>query len=91
MPPENFPIKLYFSFGNCYNNRDRYCPKEPQLYFPKIDENRCKDAGECFRICPEGVFDMADGKVSVERPEDCTGCEACVAVCPESAVIVEEM
>lgn len=61
------------------------------MYFPKIDEKKCKDAGECFRICPEDVFDMIDGKVVVERPGDCTGCEACIVVCPERAVTVEEI
>lgn len=61
------------------------------MYFPKIDENKCVNAGECYRICPEDVFDLTDGKVTVERPADCTFCEACVVVCPEKAIKVEEM
>ncbi|MEW6349287.1 MAG: 4Fe-4S dicluster domain-containing protein [Thermodesulfobacteriota bacterium] len=61
------------------------------MYFPKIDREKCKFHGECFRICPEDVFDMTETEVVVARPGDCTGCQSCIVVCPEDAVTVEEL
>ena len=61
------------------------------MYFPKIDENKCKNHGDCFKICPEDVFDMDSEGVRVARPSDCTKCESCVVVCPEQAIKIEEM
>ena len=61
------------------------------MYFPKIDPSKCKNHGECFKICPEDVFDFDSKGVRVARPGDCTKCEACVVVCPEQAIRIEEM
>ena len=61
------------------------------MYFPVIDYKKCKNHGECFKICPEEVFDMDAEVVRVARAGDCTKCEACVVVCPEQAIKVEEM
>ena len=61
------------------------------MYFPKIDANTCKKHSECFKICPEDVFDFDSEGVRVARQGDCTKCEACVVVCPEHAITVEEM
>ncbi len=63
----------------------------PNMYFPKIDPSKCKNRGECFKICPEDVFDMDSESVQVARPGGCTKCESCVVVCPEHAIRVEEM
>jgi NAD-dependent dihydropyrimidine dehydrogenase PreA subunit len=61
------------------------------MYFPRIDMTKCKNHGECFKICPEDVFDFNDKGIRVSRPGDCTKCEACVVVCPEQAIKVEEL
>jgi NAD-dependent dihydropyrimidine dehydrogenase PreA subunit len=61
------------------------------MYFPKIDRSKCKNHGECLKICPEDVFDLDSKGVRVARPGDCTKCEACVVVCPAQAIQVEEM
>ena len=62
------------------------------MYFPKIDPDKCKNHGDCFRICPEDVFDMDDeNRVAVARPGDCTKCDSCVIVCPEEAITVDEL
>ena len=62
-----------------------------EMYLPSIDRNKCTFKGECFRICPEDVFDMTETEVVVARAGDCTGCESCVVVCPEDAVTVREI
>jgi MinD superfamily P-loop ATPase len=64
---------------------------ERNMYFPKIDPNKCKSRGECLKICPEAVFDHDSEGVQVARPGDCTKCEACVVFCPEQDIRVEEM
>jgi NAD-dependent dihydropyrimidine dehydrogenase PreA subunit len=61
------------------------------MYFPKIDPRKCKNHGECFKICPEDVFDFDSEGIRVARPGDCTKCDACVVACPEQAIRVEEM
>ena len=35
------------------------------------------------------VFEFKDDKVIVVRPEECIGCKACEANCPEKAVVVQ--
>ncbi len=37
------------------------------MYFPVIDYKKCKNHGECFKICPEEVFDMDTEGVRVAR------------------------
>jgi NAD-dependent dihydropyrimidine dehydrogenase PreA subunit len=36
------------------------------------------------------VFEMQDEKSVVVAGEECLGCESCVEVCEEAAIIVEE-
>ncbi len=64
---------------------------ETNMYFPKIDPSKCNNHCERFKICPEDFFDHDSEGVAVARPGDCTKCEACVVVCPEQAIRVEEM
>jgi NAD-dependent dihydropyrimidine dehydrogenase PreA subunit len=61
------------------------------VFFPKIDADKCKNHGDCFRICPENVFDRDEAGVRVARPGDCTKCDSCVVVCPEKAIKIEEL
>ena len=61
------------------------------MFYPRIDANKCKNHRECFKICPEEVFDINFERVQVARPGDCTKCEACVVVCPEQAIRIDEM
>jgi 2-oxoglutarate ferredoxin oxidoreductase subunit delta len=71
--------------------RRTHLDRKVGMYFPRIDSNKCKNHGECAKICPEDVFDVDSKGVQVARPGDCTKCEACVVVCPEQAIQVEEM
>ena len=60
------------------------------MSLPKIDRNRCKKHYSCVRICPKEVFEIENEEVQVSNPAACNGCEACVAECPEDAIIVIE-
>ncbi|MDQ7783293.1 MAG: 4Fe-4S binding protein [Desulfomonilaceae bacterium] len=61
------------------------------MYLPKIDEEKCKQCGECVDVCPADVLGSDDEKTNVVNPADCLGCESCISVCPEEAITVEEI
>ncbi len=61
------------------------------MFLPKIEEEKCKQCGECIDICPANVLTNEDNKTFVSNPGDCLGCESCVSVCPEEAIVVEEI
>ena len=61
------------------------------MYLPKIDEQKCKQCGECIDVCPADVLAADDKMTTVANPGDCLGCESCVSVCPEEAITVEEV
>ncbi len=53
---------------------------------PQVDVSKCTGCGTCAEVCPAEVFDLAEEKSVVARPEDCTECETCVDNCPEEAI-----
>lgn len=53
-----------------------------------IDSERCKGCALCIPACPPGVLRMTEGvgARSLAFPEllaGCTGCGACLLVCPD--------
>ncbi|MEI6134249.1 MAG: 4Fe-4S dicluster domain-containing protein [Desulfomonile sp.] len=61
------------------------------MFLPKIDDDKCKQCGECIDVCPADVLAIDGSKTYVANPTDCLGCESCVSVCPEEAILVEEV
>jgi len=61
------------------------------MFLPRIDEQKCKQCGECVDVCPADVLAVKDDETIVANPADCLGCESCVSVCPEEAITVEEI
>jgi NAD-dependent dihydropyrimidine dehydrogenase PreA subunit len=61
------------------------------MYVPTINEDKCKQCGECVDVCPADVLVAEDKETRVAKPDDCLGCESCVSVCPEEAITVEEV
>ena len=62
---------------------------------PQIDINRskCDACRSCAELCPHGVLEVANGKLSVVALEKCTLCKDCEAVCPKkpSAIKVKNV
>ncbi|MBN1873486.1 MAG: 4Fe-4S binding protein [Anaerolineae bacterium] len=56
---------------------------------PKIDLNRCVRCGECVRQCPTQAVEMCEEGPVIVRPEACTYCTACEALCPQGAIRCE--
>lgn len=61
------------------------------MFLPKIDDEKCKQCGECIDVCPADVLAVNGSITFVANPTDCLGCESCVSVCPEEAIQVEEV
>ncbi|MCA9732439.1 MAG: NAD(P)-binding domain-containing protein [Deferribacteres bacterium] len=60
---------------------------EPVSLHPRIDPNRCINAGACVKACPEGdILGVINGKAELLEPTRCIGHGACQAACPVDAI-----
>ena len=57
---------------------------------PIVDEEKCTNCGTCVEVCPVEVFKKGEKTVIVDKPNECIGCRACEAQCPESAITIED-
>ncbi len=53
---------------------------------PRIDPDKCDACGLCVEKCPVGAVELSQGGPIIVRPEDCTYCTECEAVCPQDAI-----
>jgi len=61
------------------------------MYMVTIDNGKCTGCEECVSICPNEVFQMADGKSDPYQGSECVFCESCLGVCPSEAITINEM
>lgn len=67
-------------------------PRERIFWRPYIDQGLCNGCGECYKVCPNNVFELSvrvseNRKAEVIRPEECiVFCEKCKEACPEDAI-----
>jgi NADH-quinone oxidoreductase subunit F/NAD(P)H dehydrogenase (quinone)/NADP-reducing hydrogenase subunit HndC len=63
--------------------RDHKCPARvctPLIDF-KVNEEKCKKCGMCFKNCPVGAITWEKGKVAYIDQEKCTRCKTCIKNC----------
>jgi ferredoxin len=53
---------------------------------PEINLSLCNRCGTCVERCPTHAVEMAVGGPVIVRPDDCTYCAICDAMCPRGAV-----
>ena len=55
-----------------------------------IDEDICKQCGQCAAICPGEVLTQENGRIRVQDdgPFGCIACGHCMMVCPEGSITV---
>ncbi len=58
----------------------------------KIDSAKCNKCGFCFEVCSAYVLALGkDREIQVRYPEQCCVCGHCVAICPQNALVHEEL
>jgi NAD-dependent dihydropyrimidine dehydrogenase PreA subunit len=80
---------LFFSLSRDYSQKTNL--RGFVMFLPKIDEQKCKQCGECVDVCPADVLAIEGDTTVVTAPQECLGCESCISVCPEDAITVEEI
>ena len=53
---------------------------------PEIDLSKCDGCGVCVERCPSAATGLVNAKLVIVRPEDCTYCADCEALCPTGAI-----
>jgi NAD-dependent dihydropyrimidine dehydrogenase PreA subunit len=61
------------------------------VYIVNVDAEKCEGCEECVNVCPNSVFQMADGKSDPYQSSECVFCESCLGVCPTTAITINEM
>lgn len=53
---------------------------------PKKCKEGCLGGGDCVRACKFGALHINEDNLAIVDAEKCTGCEACVKVCPKNVL-----
>ncbi|MDF2884729.1 MAG: ferredoxin [Clostridiaceae bacterium] len=55
----------------------------------KLYEEKCTGCGMCINVCPQGVFEIVQGKSHIIAKDSCMECGACAKNCAFSAIEVK--
>jgi NAD-dependent dihydropyrimidine dehydrogenase PreA subunit len=55
----------------------------------QLDQEKCTGCGMCATVCPQGVFEIAQGTARFVDRDACMECGACQQNCPSEAVTVK--
>lgn len=81
----------YFKDEYLMHIRDKKCPAHvcKPLFQYKIDEEKCKKCGICFKNCPTKAIEWEKKQVAKIILEKCTKCGICSEVCKFDSVYAE--
>lgn len=54
-------------------------------------EERCTGCKLCVELCPSMVFELVNGVAKPVRESHCILCYACIPLCDEKAIVVEDI
>lgn len=57
----------------------------------QIDLSRCIGCGLCVKDCFPGALSLQGASAQLTAPEACIGCGHCIAICPQSAVLADDL
>ena len=60
------------------------------MYIVTVDTEKCDGDGKCVDVCPQGVFEMQEGKSVPVNSDECIFCESCLSECPTGAITITE-
>lgn len=61
------------------------------MYMVTVNKEKCDGDGSCVNVCPQAVFELADGKAEPANMNECINCETCVENCPQAAITITEL
>jgi MinD superfamily P-loop ATPase len=53
---------------------------------PEIDQEKCLGCGDCASWCPKSAVGLVNGKATIVKPEACSYCTECEAICSAGAI-----
>ncbi len=83
------PMKDLTIGGNiyCAGNAREFKTGDWRSMKPVCDEEKCKQCGLCFAVCPENSIPVGKDCKRTETDFDyCKGCGVCAQVCPFKAI-----
>lgn len=54
----------------------------------QLDPKRCNGCKTCQKVCPHGVFEIAERRAIIKEPDACMECGACANNCEQGALSV---
>lgn len=57
-------------------------------YRVSVDQSKCIGCAQCYAVCPNKVFIIANKKSVPQHSDQCVGCRACVVRCPTNAITI---
>ena len=72
-------------------------PKK-KCFKPEVNSALCKECGYCCEVCEQDVFENSEmfnqagyRYIIAKHAENCNGCMKCFLICPDFAILVEQV
>ena len=80
------------ALGNIAKSQKSQAGQQKKCYSQTILRGWCKECGICVAFCPKNVIGRnINGAPVIEHPENCNNCKMCELLCPDFAIIVQEI